>query len=102
MHKICVSIKRPGLLNMVTSNLALNQQVYIEGKLSTKQFKTNDGRNRQTTAILASEVCIFSDMIANNIAENHLNDENSVELLGTITTKITGTNFKSFTLAALK
>lgn len=98
VHKVCVSNRNIALLDMVKKNLSLDQKVHIEGKLSTSRFQTDDGKHRTASEIVALKVCIFSDVAVAD--SNH--DENSVELAGTITTDISGKDFKSFTLATLK
>lgn len=97
---------------MMKTNLALEQNVYIEGKLNTSRFQTNDGKHRSTSTIIATEAFIFSNIAVEKGAENAATtektspevvvDENSVELSGTITTGVSGNNFKSFTLATLR
>lgn len=79
----------------------------MEGKLNTTRFQTDDGKHRSTSAIMATELCIVSDVAAADdvyLDENQtqLLDTNSVELLGTITTDIVGADFKSFTLSTVK
>lgn len=87
---------------MVKKNLSLDQKVHIEGKLSTSRFQTDDGKHRTASEIVALKVCIFSDVAVADSNHETFIDENSVELAGTITTDISGKDFKSFTLATLK
>lgn len=84
---------------MVKSKVAVDQKVHIEGKLNTSKFQTHDGKNRSTSAIMATNIHIFSDV---ETASEEFVDENSVELAGKITTEITGNDFKTFTLGTLK
>lgn len=106
MHKVCVTNRNAALFDIVKTKLALEQRVNIEGKLNTIRFETDDGKYRSSSTIMATEVCIFSDVAVANESNNgdptQIFDENSVELTGTITTPITSKNFRSFTLATPK
>lgn len=112
MHKIVVTRGNAGLLDMMKTNLALEQNIQIEGKLDTFRFRTNDGKHRSASTIIATEAFIFSDVAVAKDSENAkatkkaspevVVDENSVELSGKITTGVSGNNFKSFTLATLR
>ncbi|XP_055319672.1 uncharacterized protein LOC129577147 isoform X1 [Sitodiplosis mosellana] len=118
MHKVLLTQRNAVLLDMMKTNLALEQKVHIAGKLNTSRFQTYDGKHRSTSAIMATQVFIFSDgavakdskhastteTAPNEVAvPEPVIDENSVELSGTITTGISGGDqFKSFTLGTLK
>lgn len=106
MHKIVVTNRNTGLLNIVKEKLALEQPVNIVGKLNTIRFETDDGKHRSASAIMATEVYIISDVAvakdSNNADSGGVVDLNSVELTGIITTAITGSKFRSFTLATPK
>lgn len=106
MHKIVVTNRNTGLLNIVKEKLALEQPVNIVGKLNTIRFETDDGKHRSASTIMATEVYIISDVAvakdSNNADSGVIVDLNSVELTGTITTAITGNKFRSFTLATPK
>lgn len=107
-HKVCIVNKHATLLELAKEKLKVDHRVYVAGKLSTSRFNTHDGKHRSTSAILASEICIFDKIaVANNSKYSNPEhaepiDENSVHLAGTISTDIVGDNFKSFTLASLK
>lgn len=107
-HKIVVSNRNGVIHELARNKLALNQSVLIEGKLSTIRLEVDGGKHRSSTAIIATELCIFSDVAAVSDSGNDSeaqndepNDENSVELLGTVNTDLIGNDFKSFTLASI-
>lgn len=107
MHKIVVTKRNPALLSLARTKLATDQNVSIEGKLSTVRFQTEDRKHRSNSAVIATELCIVSGFAVANgpdIATGQTQpiDENCVELFGTITTDISGTDFKAFTLASIK
>lgn len=101
VHKIVVTNRNPALMNLAKLKLAKDLSVSIEGKLSTMQFQTNDKKRRSNSAIIATELCIFSDSAVANNPSNPI-DENCVELLGSVSTDIRGSDFKTFTLASVK
>lgn len=94
------------LLDMAQNLLEVEQKIHLSGKLNTSRFKTESGRNRNTSVIMATELSIVSDVAVENSSENlqsdvHI-DENKVEITGILTTDVGGENFKTFTLASLK
>lgn len=100
--------RNQALMNMAKTKLALDQNIAIEGKLSTSRFITEDNRIRNRSAIIVTELCIFKDFaIANSSPDSDTNetqsiDENCVELLGTVNSSIKGNHFKTFRLATIK
>lgn len=97
------------MIELAKGHVNSGDHVYVTGKLSTQRFKTDDGKNRSTSAIIASQMYIFDKLaVANNSKYSNADlanaiDENSVELAGRITTTVSGTSsFKSFTLASPK
>lgn len=108
MHKICVTHRSHPLLSVANSKLAVNQKVYIEGKLSTSRFRTENGKHRTTSAIICGELRILDDFAVASSTENtnatqtEPIDENSVEILGHISTAISGDEYRTFTLANAK
>lgn len=77
--------------------IALNQYVSLDGKLDTKQFKTNDGKIRSSIVINVTEFNMSDD------SADFINDINSVELLGQISTEVVaGPKFRVFSLSVIK
>lgn len=106
MHKIVASNRSAAILDLA-NKLILEQNVSVEGKLDTRRFQTDEGKNRSTSAIIATELCIVTDVAAAIDADTDENqtqlfDNNCVELLGTIITEAIGNDFKTFTLATVR
>lgn len=108
MHKICATERNPILLDIASTKLALGQKVRVEGNLRSEYFTSDDGRRKTKTTIMATELCIFSDVGVANDSENSQSiqdeavDENKVELSGVVTNVVTGDEFKAFYLATPK
>lgn len=108
MHKIVVSHKNPTLLSVVKSRLALDHQVYVEGKLSSDRFVTESGKHRTTSVIIPGELRILESFAVANKAGNSEEteplsfDENAIELVGSISTAVAGDEFKTFSFANVK
>lgn len=106
MHKIVASNRSAAILDLA-NKLKPEQNVSVEGKLDTRRIQTDEGKHRSTSAIIATELCIITDVAAaidGDTGENQTQpfDKNCVELLGTIITDAIGTDFKTFTLATVK
>lgn len=107
VHKIIASNRSAAILDFA-KKLQPNQDVSVEGKLSTFRIQTDEGKHRHVSAIVATELCIITDSavaIDFDISESQTElkpDNNCVELLGTIITDLAGTNFKTFTLATVR
>lgn len=104
MHKIIVSNRSAAILD-VAKRLKPEHNVSVEGKLSTARIQTDEGKHRSVSAIVATELCIVADAaVASDANESRtrLYHSNCVELLGAISTEVTGTNFKTFTLSTIK
>lgn len=81
-----------------------NQKVFVEGKLKNALFQTIDGKNRTSTTIMVTELCVLRELTIGEkqASEDATVDINSVELLGRITTPVTGKDFKSFTISSIQ
>lgn len=111
-HKIVVPHQSGKLLNILKTNLGLEQKVYVEGIISTQKFETADRKHRSTSTILANEMDVISDAGVSDgsieKAEGEAEttrcaiDLNSVEILGRVNTSVVGNDFKSFTISSLK
>lgn len=106
MHKIVASNRSATILDLA-NKLKPELNVSVEGKLDTRRIQTDEGKHRSTSAIIANELCIVTDVAAAIDADADENqtqrfDRNCVELLGTIFTDAVGDNFKTFTLATVK
>lgn len=104
VHKIVATNRSAAILDLA-KKLKLEQNVSIEGKLSTNRIETDDGKHRSISAIIASELCIVTDLAAAidaNTDKMQPVDYNCIELLGTITTNVIGTDFKTFTLTTVR
>lgn len=87
--------------------MEIDQTVFVQGKLNSNRIRTEGDKHRTSTAIMATELRIIKDFAVKNDSNSattstEAGDENSVELIGHITTDVTGNTFKSFTLATIK
>lgn len=106
LHKIVVSNRSAAILG-IANKMQSEQNVFVEGKLDTRRIRTEDGKHRSTSAIIATEMCIIDDSasavdVNADGSEAQPIDHNCVELLGTVFTDVIGTTYKSFTLASVK
>lgn len=94
------------LLNIAQNTLEAGQHIYLSGKLNTNLFRTEDGKNRSASSIMATELSIISDVVVERSSEKSHSDiqadENKVEITGILTTNVSGENFRTFSLASLK
>lgn len=104
MHKIFVSQKSHGLLDLVKGKLALHQKVSVDGLLITSEFLTENGKCRTTSQVMVGGMRILEDFAVASGDANKTEkfDENSVEIFGYITDDIKGDEFRTFELGYLK
>lgn len=92
-----VSTKNQSLFTSVKEYLAKDQYVCIEGKLSSEQIKTGDGRIRNLLTV------VVADLIMSENSEFFKNDLNEVEMMGMVTTDVLkNANYRAFTLSVVK
>lgn len=96
-HKAVISTRNLYLFTLAKEYLTKNQYVSIHGKLATEQIKNDDGKIRNSIAIVVGEMLMGED------SEHFKNHMNSVELMGRVTTDvISNPNYRAFTLSVVK
>ena len=65
------------LAEICKQHLTKNQQVYIEGRLQTRQWEDNEGNKHNSTEIVANEMIMLGDRRETNQSaeESHNTDE---------------------------
>lgn len=61
-----ISIFKPTLREMVSSYMKKGQRIYVTGRLTYGEIKTDDGQVRATTSVIADDVIFLQNSSNNN------------------------------------